>query len=77
MIRAYVMVKTDAGAAEQVLEPIRDLADVSEAHVVAGAHDVIVEVSAEEMPAVLKTVSGSIRGFDGVTDSKTYLSLEE
>jgi DNA-binding Lrp family transcriptional regulator len=77
MIEAFVMVKTEAGEADAVLEPIRDLVSVTEAHLVAGEYDVVVEVEATEMPSIVQTVSGSIRGFDGVTDSKTYLSLAE
>ncbi|WP_224268137.1 Lrp/AsnC ligand binding domain-containing protein [Haloprofundus salinisoli] len=77
MVHAFIMVKTGAGESEQLVAPIRELERVTEAHIVAGAHDVIVEVDAEEVYDVLKTASSGIQGLQGVTDTKTYISLED
>ncbi|QCJ46062.1 MULTISPECIES: Lrp/AsnC ligand binding domain-containing protein [Haloprofundus] len=77
MVHAFIMVKTGAGESEQLVAPIRDLERVTEAHIVAGAYDLIVEVDAEEVYDVLKTSSSGIQGLQGVTDTKTYISLGE
>jgi DNA-binding Lrp family transcriptional regulator len=77
MVHAFIMVKTGAGESEQLLEPIRDLSTVTEAHIVAGAYDIIVEVEAGEVYEVLKTASSRIQGLQGVTDTKTYMSMED
>ena len=37
MVHAFIMVKTGAGESEQLIEPIRGLGGVVEAHIVAGA----------------------------------------
>ncbi|KTG09142.1 ArsR family transcriptional regulator [Haloprofundus marisrubri] len=76
MVHAFIMVKTGAGESEQLVAPIRDLERVGEAHIVAGAYDLIVEVDAEEVYDVLKTASSGIQGLQGVTDTKTYISLD-
>jgi DNA-binding Lrp family transcriptional regulator len=76
MVHAFIMVKTAAGKSEGLLESIRDLEAVAEAHIVAGNYDIIVEVDAEEMYDVLKTSSSDIQGLDGVTDTKTYVAMD-
>jgi DNA-binding Lrp family transcriptional regulator len=76
MVHAFIMVKTGAGESEQLVEPIRGIDRVSEAHIVAGAYDLIVEVDAPEVYDVLKAASSGIQGLQGVTDTKTYISLD-
>jgi len=77
MVRAFVMVKTAAGESEPMVEAIRGIETVTEAHVVAGEFDVIAEVDAPEIYEVLHTASSSIQGLDGVVDTKTYFALDE
>ena len=75
MVHAFIMVKTAAGRSEDVLQAARGLDQISEAHVVAGDFDVIVEVEADEVYEVLETASTQIQGIDGVSDTRTYVSL--
>ncbi|WP_411964394.1 Lrp/AsnC ligand binding domain-containing protein [Haloferax sp. YSMS24] len=77
MVHAFIMVKTGAGESEQLLGPIRELETVTEAHIVAGAYDIIAEVDTGEVYEVLKTASSRVQGLQGVTDTKTYISLDE
>lgn len=76
MVHAFIMVKTGAGESEQLMEPIRNLAGVAEAHIVAGTYDIIVEVDAERVYDILKTASSEIQSNQGVTDTKTYISMD-
>lgn len=76
MVHAFVMVKTAAGSSEPLVAEIEPLDGVTEAHIVAGDFDIIAEVEAEEVYEVLETVSSEIQGFDGVSDTKTYVALE-
>lgn len=77
MVRAFVMVKTAPGSVERVAAAVRDLGAVREAHVVAGEYDLVAEVDAEAMYDVLDTVASAVRSIDGVTDTKTYVSMAE
>jgi DNA-binding Lrp family transcriptional regulator len=77
MVHAFIMVKTGAGESERLIDSIRELANVTEAHIVAGAYDIIAEVDAPEVYKVLSASSTEIQGFDGVTDTKTYISMDE
>ena len=76
MVHAFVLGKTGAGKSEEMVEVIRNLDAVTEAHVVAGAFDVIAEVEGEAVYEVLHTASSLIQGLDGVLDTKTYIALD-
>ena len=77
MVHAFIMVKTGAGESEPILKPVRDLDLITEAHIVAGAYDIIAEVDADEVYEVLKTASSSIQGLKGVVDTKTYIAMDD
>ncbi|WP_227353752.1 Lrp/AsnC ligand binding domain-containing protein [Haladaptatus salinisoli] len=76
MIGAYTTVITSAGTAEDVAERIRELPNVTEAHVVAGEFDVIAEIEADDVYDVQKTVSSGIGSLEGVGRARTYVRLD-
>jgi len=76
MVHAVVMVETGTAKSTEILDEITSLERVLEAHVVAGDYDIIAEVEAEEVYQVLETASTEIQGIDGVTDTRTYVSLD-
>lgn len=76
MVHAVVMVETGTGKSTEIVEAITALDRVLEAHVVAGDYDIIVEVEADEVYEVLETASTAIQGIDGVSDTRTYVSLD-
>jgi len=75
MVNAFVMVKTAAGTAEGLVDRIRSLPSVDEAHIVAGEYDIVAEVEVAEVYEVLDTVAGDVRSLDGVADTRTYISM--
>ncbi|WP_311172416.1 Lrp/AsnC ligand binding domain-containing protein [Halobellus ordinarius] len=77
MVDAFILVKTGAGESERVLDDVRGLANVTEAHVVAGAYDLIAEVSADAVYEILDASASGIQGLAGVTDTKTYISMDD
>ncbi|WP_267640775.1 Lrp/AsnC ligand binding domain-containing protein [Haloarchaeobius amylolyticus] len=76
MVHAFIMVKTAAGKSEELLDSIRSLGAVGEAHIVAGNFDIITEVDTEEVYDVLHTVVGELQKLDGIADTKTYICLQ-
>ncbi|SEO25867.1 AsnC family protein [Halogranum amylolyticum] len=77
MVHSFIMVKTAAGESERLVDAIRDLGQIAEAHIVAGNWDIIAELDTEEVYDVLKTSSSDIQGLKGVDDAKTYISLDD
>lgn len=76
MVHAYVLVKTGAGTSPRVLEVVRQLDVVDEAHVVAGEFDLILEIDTDALDEALSFVSGEIQALEGVLDTKTYIALD-
>ena len=76
MVRAFIMVKTAAGKSEQLLESIRGIDGVEEAHIVAGQYDIIVEGMGEEVYDLMHGVATNLRDLDGVVDTRTYICME-
>jgi DNA-binding Lrp family transcriptional regulator len=76
MVDAFVMIRTGAGRSEDVIDAVRDVEGVVEAHIVAGEFDIMTEVSADEVYEVLRTASSSIQDLDGVTETRTYIALD-
>ena len=76
MVHAFVMVKTATGRSEELLDSVRGLDDVTEAHVVAGDFDIIAEAEADEVYDVLHAASSDISGMDGIADTKTYMAID-
>lgn len=77
MVHAFIMVETAAGKSEELLAAVRELDQIVEAHIVAGDFDLLVEVDAPEVYDVLHTSSTEIQGLEGVTETKTYISLDD
>lgn len=76
MVHAFVMVKTAAGKSEDLLSAIKERRGVSEAHIVAGNYDIIVEMDTDEVYDILHVVSSDIQSLNGVADTKTYISMD-
>lgn len=76
MVHAYVMIKTATGSSEGILDDVRDLPGISEAHIVAGDFDIVAEVEVDDVYSVLHAASSELQALDGVVETRTYFSLE-
>lgn len=76
MPRAYVTLVTSAKMSPEVVDKLETIAEVTEAHIVAGDFDVIVELEAEETTDLLPIVTNSIQGIEGVGHTRTYVVLD-
>ncbi|SEP24057.1 transcriptional regulator, AsnC family [Halogranum amylolyticum] len=76
MVHAYVMVATESGGSPDVLATVRKFDRVTEAHIVAGEWDLVVEVDADRVYEILSLVSSEIGTVAGVDATRTYIVLE-
>jgi len=76
MAHAFVLVRTAAGESAAVHEAAGAVDGVSEAHVVAGPWDIVLEVAADEVNDLLDVVATDVGHLDAVNDTRTYVSLE-
>ena len=75
MPRAYVLINTDAGAENEVLDALKAIQAVVEAHMVYGVYDIIARVETQTMEDIKNVVSWQIRRLNRVSSTVTTLCI--
>ena len=70
MHNGFILLNCDLGAEEYILEELKQMPNIKNAHLTFGAYDVIVEVNTENQQAFDKTVAG-IRKLSRVESTMT------
>ena len=70
MHNGFILLNCDLGAEEYIIEELRQMPDVKNAHLTFGAYDVIVEINAKDQQEFDKAVAG-IRRLSRVESTMT------
>lgn len=76
MISALVLVNTALGVEDKVLENLKGVEGVEEAHSLYGVYDIIIKVKAISIDKLKDIIKLGIRKTAGVTSSLTLLLIE-
>jgi len=76
-MRAFVLITTEIGAMEQVLQDLKDIDDVIETYLLYGVYDIIAIVKAETMRQIKEVISWRIRRIDHILTSQTLIAMDE
>jgi len=76
MTTAYVLITCDLGYEEQVIEEMKHLSDVKEAHGTFGAYDILAKVESANVETLRETIMGKIREMDCVRSTLTLIGIE-
>ena len=71
MHKGFVLLNCDLGAEEFIVEELKKISQVSQAHVTFGAYDVIVEINTDSQEDFDETVSLKIRRLTRVVSTMT------
>jgi len=74
--RAYVLINAEAGAESEVLEALKAIQEVKEAHMVYGVYDIIARIETKSMEELKNVVSWKIRRLDKVRSTITTICME-
>lgn len=77
MISAVVLVNTDLGSQDKVLESLKQVEGVEEAHALYGVYDLLIKVKAKSVDKLKEVIKSHIKQVKGVTSSLTLMVLEE
>ena len=77
MPSAFVLVNTELEAKRKVLEALRSIEEVEEAHLVRGVYDIIVRVRAETIDRLREIVTWNIKRLEGVKLAMVLIVTEE
>ncbi len=77
MVTAYVLINSDLGYEEEIIEELKHLSDVKEVLGTFGAYDIIVKVESANVENLRETITWKIRRIDKVRSTLTLLGLED
>ncbi|MFX0116604.1 MAG: Lrp/AsnC family transcriptional regulator [Candidatus Hodarchaeota archaeon] len=77
MASAFVLINSEIGAENQVIDAVKQIPAVQEAYVVYGVYDIILRVSASSMDELKGMILTNIRGLENVRSTLTMIVVEE
>ena len=76
MTKAYVLITSEVAYTKDVLEGLRKLDGVVEVHEVLGPYDIVAEVVAESVEAILVILQRDIRSIGGIRNTVTCVTTD-
>jgi DNA-binding Lrp family transcriptional regulator len=73
---AYVLINVELECEREVLDVVRNIEGVKEAHALYGVYDIVAKVEAETMDKLRKTVTRKIRRLNKVRSTITMIVME-
>jgi DNA-binding Lrp family transcriptional regulator len=77
MVRAYVLVKVEAGRIDDILQQMRGLPDVQQADAVTGPADLVVQVRAPDARALAELIFRHVQTISGVKETDTRIVVSD
>ncbi len=75
-MRAFVLITTEIGAMEQVLQNLKKIDCVIETYLLYGVYDIIAIVKADNMRQIKEVISWKIRQIDHILTSQTLIAMD-
>ncbi len=76
MKKAYLLINCDIGKEEDILDTLRSMKSVKEAHGTFGSYDIIAEISAENAAELREDITWKIRKLPYVRSTLTLMVIE-
>jgi len=76
MATAYVLVNCDLGYEEEIIDELKQLEDVKEAHGVFGAYDILAKVKSANVKSLRETITWKIRKLNRIMSTLTLIVTE-
>jgi DNA-binding Lrp family transcriptional regulator len=73
LVSAVVLVNTDLASKDRVLENLKLIGGVEEAHPLYGIYDCLIRIKADSIDELKNITKSKIKAVDGVTSSLTML----
>jgi len=71
-----VLINTDAGGEDEVMEKLKGINEVTEAYIVYGVYDIVAKVEAESIEKLKDIVTNVIRKIPKVRSTLTMIVME-
>ncbi len=77
MAKAYVLINTDVGKEDEILQKIRSFDGIEDAHIVYGTYDMIVKVKAQTQGELKQTILKQFRTLDHMRGTITLIAVDD
>jgi DNA-binding Lrp family transcriptional regulator len=77
VISAVVLLNTEVGEESKILESIKKVEGVEEAHALWGVYDLAVKIKANSIDKLKETIKSRLRKMDGITALLTLMIIEK
>ncbi len=77
MISAVVLLNTDLDSQDKVLEKLKKVEGVEEAHAVYGVYDLLIKIKAHSFDKLKEITKFRIKQVDGVTSALTLMVVDQ
>ncbi|MEM2901934.1 MAG: Lrp/AsnC ligand binding domain-containing protein [Candidatus Bathyarchaeia archaeon] len=77
MPTAFVLINAEIGSEHELLQDLKKIPNVKEAHAVYGVYDIVAKVEAETMEKLKELVTWKIRRLDKVRSTLTMIVMEQ
>jgi len=76
METAYVLITCDLGSEAEVIDELKQLTNVKEAHGILGAYDILTKVESDSVESLRDTISWKIRKLNRVKSTLSLMVIE-
>lgn len=73
MATAFILLNIDVGSDQNIIDSLKEIPEVVEAHNVYGVHDVIVQIKAATVPELKDVIAYKIRRIENITSTLTMV----
>ncbi|HUT82053.1 MAG TPA: Lrp/AsnC ligand binding domain-containing protein [Candidatus Bathyarchaeia archaeon] len=77
MAKAYVLINSEIGGEQEVVEQLKAMKEVVEVSVVYGVYDVIVKLQADTMEVLKEIITSKVRHLNKVRSTMTMIASQE
>ena len=76
METAYVLITCDLGSEAEIIDELKQLTNVKEAHGILGAYDILTKVESDSVESLKDTITWKIRKLNRVRSTQTLIAIE-
>ncbi len=73
---AYILIKTDVGKADVVLQDILEIPKITRAVIVTGEYDIVAEISASDIENLIGKVVKDVHQIRNIRETKTLIGAK-
>ncbi len=77
MAIAYVLISCDLDYEEQIIEDLKQLTNVKEAHEILGAYDILTKVESDSVESLKDIITWKIRKLNRVRSTLSLMAIED